>query len=411
MSKTLGIYIHIPFCASKCGYCDFYSLAGCDKLMPKYHNALMQHIREAGPQMRQYFTDSVYFGGGTPSYYGARRICDIFNTLKRSGLIYKTAEVTVEVNPDSVRYHDLVTLRSEGVNRLSIGAQCANDDLLKLINRRHNWKQVEAAVKNARSAGFDNISLDLIYGLPSQSKEDWAATLNSALALRPEHLSCYGLTLNEGTPMYSYKNSPILPGDDDQADMYLYTCETLERFGYRQYEISNFALPGRESKHNLKYWLLKDYMGFGPGAASCVGGVRYSYVRNLQKYISGVQSGDTIVDEYEKVGLLDRAAEYLMLGMRTVRGISPKEYHNIYRSDFAPLEELLQEYERKGWAANEAGRWHFTPSGFLLSNLLIGLMLDKQGEFKHSGNPWVDSMDMFQAEMELPAGDEVFYHS
>ena len=411
MSKTLGIYIHIPFCASKCGYCDFYSLAGCDKLMPKYHNALLQHIRESGSRLQQYYTDTVYFGGGTPSYYGARRICDIFNALKRNGLIYKTAEVTVEVNPDSIKYHDLVTLRSEGVNRISIGAQCANDDLLKLIGRRHNWKQVEETVKNARRAGFDNVSLDLIYGLPSQTKEDWAATLNSALELQPEHLSCYGLTLNEGTPMYSYKDSPILPCDDDQADMYLYTCETLERFGYRQYEVSNFAKPGRESKHNLKYWLLKDYMGFGPGAASCAGGVRYSCVKDLKQYISGVQNGDTIVDEYEKIGLLDRAAEYLMLGMRTVRGISPKEYHNLYRSDFAPLEELLQEYERKGWCVNETGRWHFTPSGFLLSNLLIGLMLDKQAEYKHSGNPWVDSMDLFQTETELPAGDEVFYHN
>ena len=211
--------------------------------------------------------------------------------------------------------------------------------------------------------------------------------------------------------MYSYKDSPLLPGDDDQADMYLYTCETLERFGYRQYEVSNFALPGRESKHNLKYWLLKDYMGFGPGAASCAGGVRYSYVKDLKQYISGVQNGDTIVDEYEKIGLLDRAAEYLMLGMRTVRGISPKEYHNRYRSDFAPLEELLREYERKGWAVYDTGRWHFTPSGFLLSNLLIGLMLDKQAEYKHSGNPWVDSMDLFRKETELPAGDEVFYHN
>ena len=411
MNKTLGIYIHIPFCASKCGYCDFYSLAGCDKLMPKYHNALLQHIRESAPQLRQYYTDTVYFGGGTPSYYGARRICDIFNALKRSGLVYKTAEVTVEVNPDSVKYHDLVALRSEGVNRLSIGAQCADDDLLKLINRRHNWNQVVQTVKNARDAGFENISLDLIYGLPSQSKEDWAATLNRALELRPEHLSCYGLKLEEGTPMYDYKDSVILPDDDAQADMYLYTCETLERYGYKQYEISNFAKPGFASKHNLKYWLLRDYMGFGPGAASCVGGIRYSYVRDLQKYISGVQSDDTIIDEYEKIGLLDRAAEYLMLGMRTVRGISEREYHRIYRSDFAPLEELLNEYQRKGWAVMENGRWLFTPSGFLLSNLLIGLMLDKQAEYKLSGNPWVDSMDLFLEQAELPEGDEVFYHN
>ena len=411
MSKSLGIYIHIPFCASKCGYCDFNSCAGMDKLMPKYHNALLRHIREAAPQLRQYHTDTVYFGGGTPSYYGARRLCEIFNTLKRSALIYKTAEVTVEVNPDSAKKHDLLLLRSEGVNRLSIGAQCADDDLLKLIGRRHNWRQVIQAVGNARDAGFENISLDLIYGLPSQSKEDWADTLSRALDLGPEHLSCYGLKLEEGTPMYEYKDSVILPDDDAQADMYLYACETLERYGYRQYEISNFAKPGYQSKHNLKYWLLRDYMGFGPGAAGCAGGIRYSFVQDLKQYISGVQNEETILAEREEIGLLDRAAEYIMLGMRTTRGISAKEYHNIYRSDFAPLETLLEEFRRKGWAELENGRWRFTPPGFLLSNLLIGLLLDKQGEYKLFGNPWIDSMDLFSEREELPAGEEVFYHS
>ncbi|MCC8078163.1 MAG: radical SAM family heme chaperone HemW [Oscillospiraceae bacterium] len=411
MNKRLGIYIHIPFCASKCGYCDFYSLAGCDKLMPAYHNALLQHIRESAEQLRQHHTDSVYFGGGTPSYYGARRICELFNALKRAGLVYRSAEVTVEVNPDSVRAYDLALLRAEGVNRLSIGAQSANDDILKLIGRRHNWRQVVRTVKSARDAGFENLSLDLIYGLPSQTKEDWADTLNRAIDLAPEHLSCYGLKIEDGTPFETYRNSQILPDDDEQADMYLYTVETLERFGYRQYEISNFARPGHASRHNLKYWLLQDYMGFGPGAASCVGGVRYSYVRDLQEYISGVRSGGTLLAEYEPIGLLDRAAEYIMLGMRTVRGISGQEYHNIYRSDFAPLEELLQEFRHKGWTAQEEnGRWHFTPAGFLLSNLLIGMMLDRQGEYKLSGNPWVDSMDAFAEREELPAGEEIFYH-
>ncbi len=410
MDKKLGVYIHIPFCASKCGYCDFYSLAGCEKQMPKYHAALIDHIKESSAQLQSYFIDTVYFGGGTPSFYGARRLCEIFNALKCYGLVYKTAEVTVEVNPDSIKKRDMSILLEEGFNRLSIGAQSANDDILKIIGRRHNWLQVEKAVANARAAGFKNISLDLIYGLPSQTKADWADTLNKAIALKPEHISCYGLKLEEGTPLYDYKNSPFLPTDDEQADMYLYTVETLERYGYHQYEISNFAQKGYESKHNLKYWQLKDYVGFGPGAHSCVNGIRYSYVRELGKYISGIQNEDTIIDEYEKIGLLDGATEYLMLGMRTVRGISKKEYYNIYRSNFEPLEELLREYVRKGWAVEEKGRWHFTPSGFLLSNLLIGLMLERQGEYKLSGNPWVDTMDMFIEKTELPEGDEVFYH-
>ena len=411
MSNTLGIYIHIPFCASKCGYCDFYSHAGCDKLMPRYHNAIIDHIKEAGPRLQQYYIDTVYFGGGTPSYYGAKRICEIFNALKMNALVYRSAEVTIEVNPDSITKHDLKLLRSEGFNRLSIGAQSANDDILKLIGRRHNWAQVEQCVRDARRAGFRNISIDLIYGLPSQTKSDWADTLRRAIALKVDHISCYGLKLEEGTPMYEYKGSPFLPDDDEQADMYLYTVETLANNGYKQYEISNFCRRKKYSKHNLKYWLLKDYMGFGPGAHSCVAGIRYSYVRDLVKYINNVNSNEVLVDEYEKIGLLDRAAEYIMLGMRTSKGISRKEYHNVYRCDFEPMEKLLQEFERKGWVVTAKGRWRFTATGFLLSNLLIGLMLERQAELKHSGNPWTDSVDSVMDGRELPKGDEVFYKS
>ena len=201
MDKKLGVYIHIPFCASKCGYCDCYSLAGCDNMMGKYENAVIEHIQESASQLSHYYIDTVYFGGGTPSYFGASRICHIFDALKRSGQVLKAAEVTVEVNPDSVTRRDLGMLRRAGVNRLSMGAQSANPEILKIIGRRHNWKQVEKAMKAARSAGFDNVSLDLIYGLPSQTKGDWAETLTKALALRPEHLSCYGLKLEEGTPL------------------------------------------------------------------------------------------------------------------------------------------------------------------------------------------------------------------
>ena len=234
MEQTLGIYIHIPFCASKCGYCDFHSLAGHDAWMAEYHDALLLHIRESAERMEPYYIDSVYFGGGTPSYYGAKRICEIFNTLKLTGQVLKRAEVTVEMNPDSVTEKDLRMMRKEGINRVSIGVQSANDDLLKLIGRRHTFRQAEQAVAAARAAGFQNISLDLIYGLPTQTKKDWADTLGRVMALRPEHISCYGLKLEEGTPMYeSYRNSALLPTDDEQADMYLYAVETLQQYGYQ----------------------------------------------------------------------------------------------------------------------------------------------------------------------------------
>lgn len=203
-----------------------------------------------------------------------------------------------------------------------------------MIGRRHSFRQVEMAVQNARTAGFDNISLDLIYGLPSQTRSDWADTLAKAIALRPEHISGYGLKLEEGTPMYALKDSPLIPSDDEQADMYLCMVEELRRYGYEQYEISNFSIPGYESRHNLKYWQLDDYMGFGPGAHSCIGRTRYSYVRDLDRYLAGVLHGEDMIDEYETIGDFERAAEYLMLGMRTVHGVSRAEYERLYRSDF-----------------------------------------------------------------------------
>ena len=389
--KHLGVYIHIPFCASKCGYCDFYSLAGCDKLMGKYQDALLRHIKESANTMSPYYIDTVYFGGGTPSYYGGKRLAELFNALKRSGKVLKTSEVTVECNPDSVRPRDLDRLKSEGVNRISLGVQSASDDLLKIIGRRHNFTQVKKAVKDIRKAGFDNLSVDLIYGLPNQTKADWADTLARVLDLEPDHVSGYGLKLEEGTTMYDqYKDSPVLPTDDEQADMYLYMVETLNHYGYGQYEVSNFARRGKASKHNMKYWDMDDYLGFGPGAHSCIGNTRFSYVKDLRAYIDGVGGKGEILDEYEKLDELDRAAEYLMLGMRRSKGISAEEYRRVYRSDFAPIEALLQEYEKDGWTKQFDGRWCFTPQGFLLSNILIGSLWEAQAEYRISGNPWME---------------------
>ena len=394
--RHLGVYIHIPFCASKCGYCDFYSLAGCDGRMGRYQDALLGHIQEASATMAPYYIDTVYFGGGTPSYYGARRIAEAFNALKRSGKVLKTAEVTVECNPDSVSRRELRILKKEGVNRISLGVQSASDDLLKIIGRRHNFTQVKKAVKSIRAEGFDNLSVDLIYGLPNQTKDDWAETLARVLELEPEHISCYGLKLEEGTPMYdAYRDSPLIPTEDDQADMYLYAVQTLALYNYAQYEVSNFARRGFASRHNMKYWDLDDYLGFGPGAHSCIGDTRYSFVRDLDAYIEGVTMGDNILDEYEKLDELDRAAEYIMLGMRRAKGVSAEEYHRVYRSDFAPIEELLKEYEKDGWTKRLADdRWCFTPAGFLLSNLLIGSLLEAQARQRLSANPWMEDSNL-----------------
>ena len=411
MSKPrLGIYIHIPFCASKCSYCDFYSLAGCEQQMPDYHRALIAHLAESARGIRNYEVDSVYFGGGTPSYYGAEHLMEIFDVLKRNGNVRLDAEVTVECNPDSMTYKDLKLLRSEGVTRLSVGVQATNNDLLKLIGRRHSFQQAELAFSAARKAGFDNISLDLIYGLPSQTKSDWADSLARIVEMHPEHISCYGLKLEEGTPMYrEYKDSPVLPTEDEQADMYSYAAEMLERYGYRQYEISNFCAPGFESLHNLKYWNLDDYMGFGPGAHSCVGNLRYSFVKDLKRYISGVEKKVSIIDEYQLVDPMERSVEYLMLAMRTNRGISEQDYRVRTQSDWKPILHALQAFREKGWAEKTGDRWHFTVPGFLISNTLIGILLEAQASGRADSVPWMDRVDREERKIVLPKGEEELF--
>ena len=383
MQPRLGIYIHIPFCASKCGYCDFYSCAGAAERMAEYQQALLEHIEESAGRIAPAYIDTVYFGGGTPSFYGAARLIELLDAVKATGRLLKRAEVTVEVNPDSVRLHDLRALRKAGFNRLSIGMQSANNDILKMIGRRHSYRQVEMAVENARTAGFDNISLDLIYGLPSQTRSDWADTLAKALALRPEHISGYGLKLEEGTPMYALKDSPLIPSDDEQADMYLQTVEFLKQYGYEQYEISNFAKPGRESRHNLKYWKLQEYAGFGPGAHSDFGGVRYAYEKDLDAYIAAAHGGQFRFSENTVIPPRDRDVEWVMLGARLISGLDPKDYEAQFRRRFDPIFlPFLQKCVAAGYAVSENGVWHLTPKGFLVSNQIIGGLLDAQAAEK-----------------------------
>ena len=406
----LGIYIHIPFCASKCSYCDFYSLAGCDHLMPEYQAALTEHIKESSHSIKSYEVDSIYFGGGTPSFYGADRLVQILDLLKLNGNVRLDGEISVECNPDSISPTAFKLLREEGVNRVSIGVQATDNNLLKLIGRRHSFQQAQQAFLSARRAGFDNVSLDLMYGLPSQTRRDWADTLAKIVEMHPEHISCYGLKLEPGTKMYQeYKGSPILPDDDEQADMYSYAAEMLERYGYRQYEISNFAAPGFESRHNLKYWNMEDYISFGPGAHSCVGNVRYSYVKDLREYISGVHRKVSIVDEYEEISPLERAVEYVMLGMRTARGISRYDYVTKTQCDWRPIGQVLEAFRQKGWVAQTEDRWHFTVPGFLISNTLIGIMLETQASGRIEGAPWISDGEYAARPLDLPKGEEELF--
>ena len=376
----LGIYIHIPFCRSKCDYCDFYSLAGKEGRMDDYQKALLAHIAETAPLAAGYTVDTVYFGGGTPSFYGEKRLRELLAAIQKQYRVERDAEITFEANPDSVDVKTLRRLRKGGFNRISMGMQSACPGELEAIHRPHTVQQADDAVTAARKARFKNLSLDLIYGLPGQTTESWKQTVEHALSLIPQHLSCYGLKVEEGTPLAArVAAGEELPDDDMQADLYLWTVGRLERAGYPQYEISNFAKPGFESRHNLRYWLTRPYIGFGPGAHSDFGGRRYSIVRDLDGYIDGVLKGGAIIDSEDLIPQRERGGEYLMLRMRTARGIEEWEYRRTYFRDFAPLEELLEGWQAHGLAERTAeGRWRFTPRGFLVSNTLIGELLDAQ---------------------------------
>ena len=379
--KNLGIYIHIPFCRAKCQYCDFYSMGGARnrEAMDKYLQALTAHIRECAKLAPDYTVDTVYFGGGTPSFFGAEGLEKIFSEIAKRFTLDKSAEVTLEANPDSVSTQSLTRLHRAGFNRISIGVQSDDDEMLKKLGRPHNYLQAKNAVSAARRAGFENVSVDLMYGLPSQSREAWTATVKNVLDLEPDHISCYGLKVEENTPLYEYHTLANLPDDDAQADMYLTACEILEKAGLNQYEISNFAKPGFQSRHNLKYWQGDEYLGFGPSAASDFAGKRFTAARSLEGYIEGVMGQGVILSECESIPKKERAGEYLMLRLRTTSGIEAEEYMKSFLLPFAPLEKLLIKYERSGLAVKTADdRWHLTPKGFLVSNAIIVELLEAQ---------------------------------
>ena len=374
----LGLYIHVPFCRQKCLYCDFYSLPCGENRMDEYTRAVAAHLKEIAPRAAAYTVDSVYFGGGTPSYLGVKHLKTILSAAEKHYTLSRDAEITLEANPDSAGdWKALRALRRAGFNRISIGMQSAADNELRAIGRLHTFAQVQSAVEAACKAKLKNVSLDLIYGLPEQTMESFQSSLRAAVELAPEHISCYGLKLEEGTPLFDARPSLSMADDDLQADMYLFAVSFLQEHGYKQYEISNFAKPGFESRHNLKYWTLSDYAGFGPGAHSDFGGVRYSFDRDLDTYINGVLHGGAMPIESEDLPDWTRDTEYLMLRLRTTEGIDPKYYENTFRQRFSVFLPLLEKYEAAGFARrSENGSWHFTPSGFLLSNTLIGELLD-----------------------------------
>ena len=328
--------------------------------MDAYVDALSASLRGAASAAAGCTVDTVYFGGGTPSLLGAARLAALLDVAAKHFSIADGAEVTFEANPESARDASaLRTLRAAGFNRVSLGMQSADDAELRAVGRVHTAADTAAAVDAIRAAGFDNLSLDLIFGLPGQTRERWEKNLAAAVALAPEHLSCYALKVEPGTPLYARRDCAALPDDDAQADMYLAAADYLARQGYAQYEISNFARPGRESRHNLKYWTLGEYLGFGPGAHSDFGGRRFAVARDLDAFLRG----ERIYSEDAAVTPREREAERVMLGLRLTRGLPADE--------LAGAASVLQECAAHGLAEQSGGFWRLIPRGFLVSNAVI----------------------------------------
>lgn len=346
--NRFGVYVHVPFCAAKCAYCDFHSAVCGIEVMRAYAQRLTSELEnfDGGPAA------TVYFGGGTPTVLPPDVLVGLLSRIKRT----PDAEVTIEANPGTVDLRGLKTLRTAGFNRVSFGMQTHDDALLTLMGRVHSHADTMQAVTEAKKAGFENISLDLMYGLPGQTPEGFMRSLEAALSLSPKHISLYALKLEENTPFYERYASGGLPDEDTQAGEYLAACEALARAGFEHYEISNFALPGFRSQHNSDCWALRDYMGFGPGAHSLWKGRRFYYARDTLGYIRDPRGVLTPED-------FDERAERIMLALRTVKGISAK--------DFPAACAALEKYEKYGLTRKTPKGCALTERGFLLSNRLI----------------------------------------
>ncbi|MGN0489095.1 MAG: radical SAM family heme chaperone HemW [Ruminococcus sp.] len=362
MPDSLGLYIHIPFCPSKCPYCDFFSIRGKNDDYLEYVNALNKNIKLWSNKIHKP-VDTVYFGGGTPSVIGADLLCSILNTIKANFNVTKNAEITFEANPNTGKFFDFEKARETGFNRISIGLQSANNNELKLLGRTHNISDVINTINLSKKAGFSNISLDLMVGIPEQTTESLKNSIDFCVNNEVTHISSYILKLEENTVFYKRQDKLNLPDDDKTAELYLFAVDYLRKNGFIQYEISNFSKPAYESKHNLKYWNLEEYLGIGPGAHSLLNNKRFYYNNSFEDFYNNAVTDDCICDTEE---------EYIMLQMRLSKGLNFEEYKKFFGHNLP--EELItkaKKYEKLGFLKVTDTNIRFTTKGFLVSNTII----------------------------------------
>lgn len=402
MRKELELYVHIPFCVRKCAYCDFLSAPASVETMRMYADSLLEEIRRfpdcyragEGSNMDRgegedsysetYEVSTVFFGGGTPSIFPPEWLTEILDALRKKFRYWSgNTEITIECNPGTVDENKFRAYRGAGINRLSLGLQSANQEELELLGRIHTWEEFLETYHAARRAGFENINVDLMSALPGQSAESWEKTLKQVLALNPEHISAYSLIIEEGTPFYEKYHTaaelrdcgmdcPELPSEEEERLMYELTETYLKQAGMHRYEISNYAKPGFECRHNCGYWKRTDYLGFGLGAASLLADTRYRNTDSLSSYIKMEFTGR----EAEKLSVEDQMEEFMFLGLRMTEGVSEKRFHEIFGDEIdAIYGDTLNKWLREGLLQRENGNIFLTARGINYANLVMAEFL------------------------------------
>ncbi|HJM75150.1 MAG TPA: radical SAM family heme chaperone HemW [Dehalococcoidia bacterium] len=380
--QSLSLYLHIPFCTSKCGYCDFNSYEGLDHLAPGYTQALLREIELWGPAARDFSVDTVFFGGGTPSLTNLDDMSAITGAVREHYNLADGTEWSLEANPTDLEREHVEGLRELGINRLSLGVQSLHDDELEMLERAHIADRAVEAVEMARAAGFDNVSMDFIYGLIGQPLERWQQTLERALTLRPEHLSLYALSVEPGTALHYRVSKGELPEPDPDvaADQYEWTRERMAEAGYEHYEISNWSTPGRQCRHNLVYWHAAPYLGLGAGAHSLFAGQRFANLDAPTRYIEAVdetfeeraRSGGGTMLQIAGGETPDEAtlrADAMILGLRLIDGVSVADFEQRFgASPDAIFGEAIERHTGLGLLERDGDRLRLTPRGLLLSN-------------------------------------------
>ena len=364
-TEPLGLYVHIPFCASKCGYCDFYSITNRAG-RHAYTDTLVQEILSY--QGRGYTADTLFLGGGTPSLMEAEELVRILSACREAFSLDMEGEITLEANPDSVSLGYLRELRQAGFNRVSFGAQSIVDRELKALGRRHDAARIRQAMEWAKEAGFARRSLDVMVGIPYQTSASLSRTLEEFAGMGPDHISAYLLKIEEGTPFARQNAQRLCPDEDKTADLYLQTVEQLASLGYAQYEISNFAKPGGQSRHNLKYWHCQEYLGFGPSAHSYWEGRRFFHPRGLSEYL---EAGGK---NYRQDGPGGSPEEKLMLGLRLAEGISLSGL-GFSPEDTGRIVSAARPFQKAGLLEIRGDRMRLNPEGFLVSNSILAELI------------------------------------